>query len=86
MEQERFSDDTKPPASTRSRDEQVNIRFSAWASSVVALLVMAPSVYRLATGAFAGWDLAFIVVGIGLIGFHMVRLRRLRREQHGPAQ
>ncbi|KQQ90790.1 hypothetical protein [Arthrobacter sp. Leaf137] len=81
MEHERFSDDTKPPAHAKSRDEQVNIRFSAWASSVVALLVMGPSVYRLATGAFAWWDLAFIAVGIALITFHMARLRRLRDEQ-----
>jgi len=81
MEQERFSDDTKPPAHAKNRDEQVNIRFSAWASSVVALLVMGPSIYRLATGAFAWWDLAFIAVGIALITFHMVRLVRLRNEQ-----
>ncbi|SDT53365.1 hypothetical protein SAMN04489743_3438 [Pseudarthrobacter equi] len=85
MEHERLRDHTKPPAHAKSRDEQVNIRFSAWASSVVALLVMAPSIYRLATGAFAGWDLAFIAVGIGLITFHMVRLVRLRNEQ-GHAQ
>jgi hypothetical protein len=65
MEQERFSDDAKPPARTKSLDEQVNIKFTAWAASVVALLVMVPSVYRLATGAFAGWDLAFIAVASG---------------------
>ncbi|MFC9770284.1 MULTISPECIES: hypothetical protein [unclassified Pseudarthrobacter] len=81
MEQERFSDDTKPPARAKSLDEQVNIKFTAWAASVVALLVMAPSVYRLARGAFAGWDLAFIAAGIGLIAFHMVRLKRLRNGQ-----
>lgn len=81
MEHERFSDDTKPPAHAKSLDEQVNIKFTAWAASVVALLVMGPSIYRLATGAFAWWDLAFIAVGIALITFHMVRLRRLRREQ-----
>lgn len=81
MEHERFSHDAKPPAHAKSRDEQVNIKFTAWAASVVALLVMAPSVHRLATGAFVGWDVAFVAVGIGLITFHMVRLKRLRNGQ-----
>ncbi|MEV7635410.1 hypothetical protein AB0N71_04420 [Pseudarthrobacter enclensis] len=81
MEHERFSDYTKPPARAKSRDEQVDIQFSAWASSVAALLVMAPSIYRLATGTFAGWDLALIAVGIALIAFHMIRMARLRRGQ-----
>lgn len=85
MEHKRFSDDTKPPARAKSLDEPVNIKFTAWAASVVALLVMAPSVYRLATGTFAGWDVAFVAVGIGLITFHMVRLKRLRNGQ-GRAQ
>ncbi len=85
MEHELEHRATEPRAHAKTRDEQVDIKFSAWASSVVALLVMAPPVYRIATGAFAGWDLAFIAVGIGLIAFHMVRLVRLRSEQ-GNAQ
>lgn len=81
MEHERTDAANNHASSQRDLEKRVDTQFAAWASSVAALLVMAPSIYRLATGAFAGWDLAFIAVGIGLITFHMVRLVRLRNGQ-----
>ena len=80
MEHERTDAANDQASRQQDLEKRVDIKFAAWASSVVALLVMAPSVYRVITGTFAGWDLAFIAVGMGLIAFHMIRLARLRRE------
>jgi len=62
-----------------ARDERVDKVFGSWASAVAALLVMAPSVYRIFNGPVQWYDVVSVIVGAGLITFHAVRLVRLRR-------
>ena len=62
-----------------ARDERVDKVFGSLASAVAALLVMAPSVYRLFNGPVQWYDVVSVIVGAGLITFQAVRLVRLRR-------
>jgi len=62
-----------------ARGERVDKVFGSLASAVAALLVMAPSVYRLFNGPVQWYDVVSVIVGAGLITFHAVRLVRLRR-------
>lgn len=86
MEPERADADTTGNARSLTRDQRVNIKFSAWASSVVLLLVMVPTFYRLANNESSRWDAVFLTIGAGLITFHMSRLVRLRRSQRKVTQ
>lgn len=72
---------SEPAAETP--EERRRIKFSAWIGIGVAILIMVPAVYRLATEP-PGWaDAIFVSVGVGLIIFHSARVIRLRRRQLG---
>ncbi|MGK3649125.1 hypothetical protein [Pseudarthrobacter enclensis] len=86
MEPERTDAATTGNTHSLTRDQQVNIKFSSWASSVAMLLVMVPTFYRLANHESSWWDAVFLTIGAGLITFHMSRLVRLRRSQRKGVQ
>ena len=60
-------------------EEQRRIRFSAWLGIGLAIFIMVPAVYRLATEPLRWPDAIFVSVGVGLTIFHSVRILRLRR-------
>ncbi|MFF2344782.1 hypothetical protein [Pseudarthrobacter sp. NPDC058119] len=79
MGHEPLGDLTERVAAQKARDERVDKVFGSWASVIAAVLVMAPSIYRLSSGPVQWYDVVSVIVGTGLIGFHAVRLLRLRR-------
>ncbi|NUT71260.1 hypothetical protein [Pseudarthrobacter sp. C4D7] len=73
------SDYAERVAARSANERRVEKVFGSWASAIGALFVMAPSVYRLVSGPEQWYDVVSVVVGIGLVSFHAVRLVRLRR-------
>jgi len=59
-------------------EEQKRIRRSAWLGIGLAIFIMVPAVYRLATELPRWPDAIFVSVGVGLIVFRTVRVIRLR--------
>jgi hypothetical protein len=72
---------TRSKPAGKTWDEQKRIRLSAWLGIGLAIFIMAPAVYRLATETPRWPDAIFVSVGVGLIVFHSVRVIRLRRGQ-----
>lgn len=69
---------TSEPAA-KTWEEQKRIRLSAWLGIGLAIFIMVPAVYRLATEPLRWPDAIFVSAGVGLIIFHTVRVIRLRR-------
>jgi hypothetical protein len=70
---------TSSEPASKTWEEQKRIRFSAWLGIGLAIFIMVPAVYRLATEPPRWPDAIFVSVGVGLIIFHTVRVLRLRR-------
>jgi hypothetical protein len=69
----------QPELGPMTEDDRVSGKIGAWMGLVVTVLVMIPSLYRLANEPFHWGDAGMLVAGRGLIVFHMVRLTRLKR-------
>jgi hypothetical protein len=65
-------------AATPSGDRK-RIKLSAWVGIGVAIFVMVPALYRLATEPPAWPEIIFVSIGAGLIVFHLTRVIRIRR-------
>lgn len=61
----------------KTPEEQRRITFSASIGIGVAIFIMVPAVYRLATEPGRWADAIFVSVGVGLIIFHTARMIRL---------
>ena len=70
---------TSSEPAAKTWEQQKRIRFSAWLGIGLAIFIMVPAVYRLATEPPRWPDAIFVSVGVGLIVFHIVRVIRLRR-------
>ncbi|MCM0618024.1 hypothetical protein MOD31_18530 [Paenarthrobacter sp. TYUT067] len=70
---------TSSEPAAKAAKEQKRIRFSAWIGIGLAIFIMVPALYRLATEPPRWADAIFVSVGVGLIIFHTVRVIRLRR-------
>lgn len=84
MEREHYSrpvndHTTSSEPAGKTWEEQKRIRLTAWLGIGLAIFIMVPAVYRLATEPPRWPDAIFVSVGVGLIIFHTVRVIRLRR-------
>lgn len=62
---------------TGTPEKRRRIALSAWIGIGVAIFIMVPAVYRLATEPGRWLDAVFVSVGVGLIIFHTARVIRL---------
>ena len=70
---------TSSEPAAKTSEQKRRIRFSAWLGIGLAIFIMVPAVYRLATEPPRWPDTIFVSVGVGLIIFHSVRVIRLPR-------
>jgi hypothetical protein len=62
-----------------TEDHSRSIKVGTWMSQVAVVLVMIPSAYRLVNEPLHWGDAAMLLVGTGLVAFHIARLVRLHR-------